>query len=175
MKVKEEYLSCPKCKKEYINYDIEGKEKIYVCPDCNLSLVPTEDVDYFIDGEYIGENNTIIEEDDFNIYIDVQSAVEKFLEYNKNGKVVLVPKIEKVHDSNYDIEGSDYYYIIGYLYIMGYTDSNKECVIGKAKILNLYQTHIPYDYTTKSKKNIANAMLSCDLMLRMLPLNHLCP
>lgn len=138
MKVKEEFLSCPKCKKEYINYDIEGKVKIYVCPDCNISLVPTEDVECFNDEEYIGENNTIVEDDDFNIYIDVHTEVEKFLDYNKNGKVVLVPKIEKVHDSNYDIEESDYYYIVGYLYIIGYTNKNKECIIGKAKINSTY-------------------------------------
>lgn len=159
MKVREEHLACPKCKKEFINHYLPGENVIDICPDCNKYLYPKEDVDYFDNEEYIGSGQRIEEEDSYNIYLDVQTNISKFLEYNTKGKVILVPKIEKVHDTNYDID-EDYYYLIGYLYLMGYTDSNRECLISKAKI------NWTYGDTSNSKKKFIKEDLEYVLKYR---------
>lgn len=149
MKVREEHLSCPKCKKEFINYNLPDSTRIDNCPDCAMYLLPSEDVEYFDNEEYIGTGQIIEEEDTYNIYLDVQTDISKFLEYNPKGKIILVPKIEKVHDSKYDVEEKDYYYLVGYLYIIGHTDSKRECLISKAKINWTYG-----DITDSKKKFI---------------------
>ena len=162
---REVYLECPRCHRSYINEPI-------ICPYCNINLALSEEVDeYDENGDYIGTDELIELRDPLHLYNTVKYIAEKFIE-RTNGKVELIPSIEKVHDDRYDKDETDYYYIVGYINLVGISDNRYN--IGKIKVNETYNNddtrkYIKSDleYILKYKTNLAYKGISRKYKLKV--------